>query len=199
MRPKLSVLIGFLALFAALPSAWAVNKCLVDGKTVYQDAPCSAGAGTKLELPSSPGTTPGTAPSQLPARPQSSAGRIPVDNTAVLNGMATGKPVVGMTENQLNIAMGRPNRTNAGNYEGQQRDQLIYDRGDVTYYVYVREGVVSSVQASSGYRPRPVRRGRCLTALEVRNLQTSANSVTISERERLELYRQIREGKEACE
>ena len=36
-------------LLVAVP-AWAVNKCSVGGKTVYQDAPCADGGGAKVNL-----------------------------------------------------------------------------------------------------------------------------------------------------
>lgn len=175
------------ACLSVLP-AFAVNKCTVNGKTVYQDAPCHGG-GTAIDARPN-GAFGEAVPATQSRRSQPRGDDVPVNHQAVLNGMATGKPAVGMTENQLEIAMGRPQRINSGDYQGRQRDQLIYERDGVTYYVYVRDGVVSSVQRSEGYRSsRPQK--RCPTSIEIRNLETSANSATISSRERRELQHEV--------
>lgn len=185
---KINVLLVAAALSAVIAPASAVNKCTVNGKTVYQDAPCHGG-GTAVDA--RPNGAFGEAVPTTPSRRSQSRGDdAPVNHRAVLNGMATGKPAVGMTENQLNIAMGKPNRINSGDYQGRTRDQLIYERDDVTYYVYVRDGVVSSVQTSQGYASsRPQK--KCPTSIEIRNLETSANSATISERERRDLREKV--------
>lgn len=175
----------------------AANKCTVDGKTVYQDTPCAAG-GTTVNT-----TANGAVPPERrrmtreEIREDERRERPPkVDHQAVTLGMATGKPVVGMTQNQLTIAMGNPSRRNTGDYGSFQSDQLIYERGGLTYYVYVRNGVVSSVQSSEGYRSTASSSKRCPTSIEIRNLQTTANSDSISESQRRELLREIRDAKE---
>ena len=38
------------ALLLIAAPAWAVNKCTVGGRTVYQDAPCADGGGAKVNL-----------------------------------------------------------------------------------------------------------------------------------------------------
>lgn len=38
-----------LALVLVTPSSFAVNKCIVDGKTVYQQSPCINGSSAKFE------------------------------------------------------------------------------------------------------------------------------------------------------
>lgn len=180
------------ALMAFGLPAIAANKCTVNGKTVYQDTPCH-GAGEVIDARPN-GAFGEEPPPQRSRRSARDADDVPVNHQAVLNGMATGKPAVGMTENQLEIAMGRPQRINSGDYQGRQRDQLIYERDGVTYYVYVRDGVVSSVQRSEGYKSsRPQK--RCLNSIEIRNLETSASSSTITERERRELKHEVWKAK----
>lgn len=196
MRHVIRLMLGFVVLASGAP-VWAVNKCLVDGRTVYQDAPC-AGGGKQLNIQANAPSAP-TADQRSAAAEASMRNRAADHQQNLLSGMASGRPVVGMTDNQLRIAMGLPNRINAGDYQGQQHDQLIYERGDVVYYVYVRNGVVSSVQTSSGYSSAaPVRRERCPTAIEIRNMETSAKAASISEYERRELWRRVREAREAC-
>jgi len=189
----INVLLFAAALSAVVGPAHAANKCTVNGKTVYQDTPCHGGGEV---IDARPNGAFGEAQPPQRSRRQSprDADDVPVNHQAVLNGMATGKPAVGMTENQLEIAMGRPHRINSGDYQGRQRDQLIYERDGVTYYVYVRDGVVSSVQRSEGYRASQPQK-RCLNSIEIRNLETSASSSTITERERRELKHEVWKAK----
>lgn len=46
---KLKWTVAALALACTCAPSWAINKCVVDGKAVYQDMPC-AGAGEKIEV-----------------------------------------------------------------------------------------------------------------------------------------------------
>lgn len=177
----------------------AANKCTVDGKTVYQDTPCASG-GAKVDTRANGAIAEDEEPAPERGRAYRREGgerqeRRKVDHQAVTLGMATGKPVVGMTQNQLNIAMGSPNRRNTGDYGSTQSDQLIYERQGITYYVYVRDGVVSSVQSSEGYRTSVGSSKRCPTSIEIRNMQTTANSDSINESQRRELLREIRSAK----
>ncbi|MBI3102004.1 MAG: DUF4124 domain-containing protein [Burkholderiales bacterium] len=58
----------FAALFAASP-AWAINKCTnANGKTVFQDAPCS-GHSEQIEVRPATGNAPAAAASQAAAAP----------------------------------------------------------------------------------------------------------------------------------
>jgi hypothetical protein len=171
--------------------AWAVNKCTgADGKVSFQDAPCAAGKAEALNIKASAGTTPAAA---LPAASPSS----PASRSAITSAILAGKPAIGMSRAELERAMGAPARVNSGNYAGQQKDQLIYERPGETWYIYTENGIVTAMQnqpsitSASDNRPSV----NCPTPLEIRNMETSASSNTIPEAVRVELHRQIRDAK----
>lgn len=117
------------------------------------------------------------------------------NNQAILAGIGQRRPVVGMTDANLRMAMGTPTRTNSANYSGRQSDQLIFERDTGTWYVYVREGMVSSIQFQEAIRREPSR--TCPNSLQIRNMETSASSITISREQKRALQRQIAAAK-AC-
>lgn len=197
MQSQLVTAAAFALAVLAFGPAYAANKCIVDGKTVYQDTPC-AGTGSKVDTTANGPQAPDRKRMTMQEiREDERKERAPkVDHQAVTLGMATGKPVVGMTQSQLDIAMGSPNRRNTGDYGSLRSDQLIYERNGMTFYVYVRNGVVSSVQSSEGYRSSARSSKRCPSSIEIRNMQTTANSDSISESQRRELLREIREAKD---
>lgn len=115
-----------------------------------------------------------------------------IDHQAITIGMATGKPVVGMTKSQLDIAMGPPVEAVTSDSEYGSADRFKYQRNGATYYVGMRGNVVVSVRGASGV----AREGkRCLSSLEIRNLQTEANSPSIPASRRYELESEIRRAK----
>ena len=174
---------------------WAVNKCVVGGQTVYQDAPCAGGGGTALSLPRSPQPS------------ADDAGRASADlqqlqhRNAIAEGIRTNKPVVGMTRKELDQAMGMPNAVNAGNYGGVLKDQLVYYRPNGTWYAYTTNGVVDSVQASA---PMPQaqqtapRLARCPSSLEIRNVEITADNLGITTEQRRLILRRVADMR-ACQ
>ena len=180
------------AWFAA-PTAWAVNKCTgPDGGVIFQDTPC-VGKGETLNL--RPGSGHAT------ARGGESADRAR-DEVATINrraetsaAIARGEPLIGMTRDELDQAMGAPTRVNAANYGGVQQDQIRYDRGGRTWYVYTEAGVVRSIQNNAATGAPPSRSTRCPSPQEIRGMETSASSITLSEAERVERLRQIGDAK----
>lgn len=75
----------------------------------------------------------------------------------------SGEVVPGMTADQARRLWGNPDRVNASNYRGQEREQWVYNRnprrfGASNYsphgadYVYVRDGMVTSVQRRARIR-----------------------------------------------
>lgn len=99
-----------------------------------------------------------------------------------------------MTEANLRMAMGSPTRINRGNYGGTASDQWVYARNDATWYVYVRDGVVDSFQSQQSVAAQQPKQ-RCPNSLEIRNMETSANSVTIGPERRRELERSLARAK----
>lgn len=85
------------------------------------------------------------------------------------------EPMVSMSQSELLSAMGHPNRINTGDYASGAHDQLIYDRGDRTYYVYVSNGIVSAVQ--TGARIGAVTpRAACPSARQIWEMEVQASS-----------------------
>lgn len=175
-------------------SAWAVNKCIgTDGAVVFQDAAC-AGKGEALKV----------SPASGHAQPVSSANAAAKAKTelAVLNARAEiraaierREPLIGMTETELDQAMGRPDRVNLANYNGIPHNQLIYERGGRALYVYTDGGIVKSIQNTESVSGAKRVAVRCLTPMEIRSMETSASSITLSEAERVERLRQIGEAR----
>ncbi len=74
------------------------------------------------------------------------------------------RPIVGMSIAELNSAVGSPTRRNSSDYGRGTEDQLIYERGDRTLYVYARDGQVTSVQDRESLRPPPKEKSSSLRA-----------------------------------
>ena len=97
-----------------------------------------------------------------------------------------------MTFPQLEQAMGLPNRINTGEYKSGSTQQRIYERGQTTWYVYIDEALVTAVQTSvnPGAKSNPT---ICPSSVELRAAETSASSITLSDAEKVERLKQIRE------
>jgi len=117
-----------------------VYKCAVDGKTIYTDAPCSGRSQQvkTIDVPAPGPMDEAIAKLDLAAQKQ---------RLQMRNAIRAGVPMVSMTQSELTEALGWPNRINTGDYSSGTHDQLIFNRGDRTWYVYVTNGVVSSVQS----------------------------------------------------
>lgn len=195
MQSQLTTVAALALAVLACGPALAANKCIVDGKTVYQDAPCANGGSTV-------NTTANGSVQQERRRMTREALREDeirdrrgpkIDHQAITLGMATGKPVVGMTKSQLDIAMGPPVEAVTSDNEYGSADRFKYQRNGSTYYVGMRDNVVVSVRGASGSARE---RKRCLSSLEIRNLQTEANSPSIPASRRYELESEIRRAKD---
>jgi hypothetical protein len=187
------------ALLLASPS-WAVNKCTAaDGTVTFQDAPCASGQSKAVKVWSTGPAAATSAPAMnTSVSATTGAAPLPVPSRAQINqAIVRGEPLVGMTRAELDRAMGAPTKVNANNYAGRQNDQIIYERPTATWLVYTDAGIVTSIQ----HRPAavPVASGGhalpCPSALEIRNMETSASSNTIPEAVRVEMLRQIRDAK----
>ncbi len=185
----------FFAVLLAASHAWAVNKCTgADGKVSFQDAPCAGtGKGDALTVRPSGG--------DAPAPGSAAASKAEADVAAIHRradiraSIERREPMVGMTTAELDEAMGQPSRVNLANYNGKQHNQLIYERGARTYYVYTDGGYVRSIQDTESVGGSRKAAVRCLSATEIRNMETSASSITLGAAERAERLRQIGEAK----
>ena len=189
---------SYLLLSAALltSQAWAVNKCTgADGKVSYQEAPC-AGNGQTLNVR----TTSSTAAANSQSEAQARLSKLKRNN-AMAEAIRTHRPIVGMTMAELEKAMGPATKINADNYNGTRRDQVIYERTNETWYVYTTNGQVESVQhrpgAPVGASTTVSQPGRCPSSVEINNAITAASSMTVSDMERAERWKAIRQM-QAC-
>lgn len=175
-------------------SAGAVNKCTMpDGSVVFQDAACQ-GKGEVIKV--SPASGQAQTGASINAAAKAKAELSAVNARAEIRAaIERREPVIGMTESELEQAMGRPDRMNLGNYNGMPRNQLIYDRGGRTLYVYTDGGVVTSIQNTEGVGVTKKAAVRCPTPLEIRAMETSASSITLSDAEKVERLRQIGEAR----
>lgn len=142
------------AAVAAVVPAYAANKCVVGGKVVYQDAPCEGGKQVNL---SGAGTAdPGAQGSsyyrregaRLAAQEKAEAAAKARGET-MQNAIAKREVVVGMTDDEVRRSWGDPTRVNISVSSRGHTEQWVYDRGGSrAQYVYLDNGVVSSIQSS---------------------------------------------------
>lgn len=180
----------------ATAQAWAVNKCTgPDGAVVFQDAPCD-GKGEKLKIsPASGHATVGSVDGSTKAKAEIAA----VNRRAEIRGaIERREPMIGMTESELAEAMGQPDRANMANYNGVPHNQLIYERGGRTLYVYTDGAVVKSIQNTESASGASRVAVRCLSPMEIRSMETSASSLTLSEEERIQRRKEIAEARKCA-
>ena len=183
------------AMSACLMTApvWAVNKCTIDGQIVFQDTACPGKGETIKVSPASGHATAVTAnEGAARARAELDAVNRKADIRAAIE---RGEPLIGMTETELLQAMGPPGRANLANYNGTPHNQLIYERGGRTLYVYTDGGVVKAIQNTESIGSARQQAVRCPTPLEIRAMETSASSNSLSVPEKVERLKQIGEAK----
>ena len=149
------------------------------------------GKGETLDIRSAPGKT------GLAASPASDwkAKAAELDKRSeIQSAVERREAVIGMTLEQLQQAMGLPDRLNTGDYQSGSRDQRIYDRNGRTWYVYTAGNLVTAVQTSATVGAA-IKLVVCPSPLEIRNVEASASSITLSEGTRVEMLRQVREMK----
>lgn len=185
--PVSVILVGALAVLTA-PSALAqVNKCRQpDGSIVYQQGPCggaqtdarSSGTSATSRANAAPassdaGTDAGARAAQLKLKKEVADVE---HRQKVRYAIESRQPMVGMTRQELDLAMGPPSKVNASQYGARLKDQLIYERGERTLYVYTENGMVTAIQnwGTIGARDKPP----CPTAAQIRDLEIEASKFT---------------------
>lgn len=187
MKPQMMAL----ALLATgVPHAQAqVYKCPdPHGRTVIQQAPCTGGQELDVKPASGYDNPANAARARLRAEREGNA-------QDILLAISEGRPAIGMNEDQLRMALGTPTRINRANYQGRTSDQWVYYSRGQSWFVYVRDGRVSSFQNSETTSTGSSH--ACPSAMDIRNLETSASSVTITQERRRELQREVVAAK-AC-
>lgn len=109
--------IAALALLSAPASSWAVNKCVINGQVVFQDAAC-------------------------PSKGES----VKVWDSKLTDG--GGKVRIGMSEEQVIRAWGKPDAINSTITGAGKTQQWVYGRGSGSRQnLYLENGVLRTIQS----------------------------------------------------
>lgn len=166
-----------------MPAMAQVFKCPDGtGRTVIQQVPCAGGTQMTVRPAS------GHAEAADSANANARLATLKADNQ-MAEAVRQGRPLEGMTVKQLQQAMGLATKVNTDMVNGVRHEQVIFEKPDATWYVYTKNGVVTSYQhrpgAPLGQRERPP----CPTAHEIRDAEVSAASSTAtpSQKERVRI------------
>ena len=185
-----------IALCAINAPAMAQFKCDVGGKATYQDMPCADSKGGSIKL------TPGSGHADASTADAVAKSKKMVADTnwrsKVNEAIASGRPLVGMTRAELDQAMGAPTKVNAANYAGVLKDQIIYRQPSQTWYVYTEQGVVVTIQNAQEANTVAASKAPCLSPFTIREMETSASSITLGEADRAERLKKIAEAKKCA-
>lgn len=185
--------IVLIALCAINTPAMAQFKCESGGKAAYQDMPCADSKGGSIKL------TPGSGHADAATGDAVAKSKKMVADAnwrgKVNEAIATGKPLVGMTRAELDQAMGAPTKVNASNYSGVLKDQIIYRQPSQTWYAYTEQGVVASIQHAPEANNVAASKAPCLSPYVIKDMETSASSISLGSAERVERLKQIGEAR----
>jgi len=133
---------------AAASPVLAVNKCiLVDGKVIYQDAPCATAAkpGEAVNLSGAGEANLASQGAQQARRDVEKAARA----ERVALAIARGQVFVGMGADEVVMSWGHPTRVNVSVGSYGRHEQWVYDRGRFrSQFVYLQNWIVSAIQSS---------------------------------------------------
>jgi hypothetical protein len=178
-----------IVLSAINTQAMAINKCTnAADEVVFQDLPC-AGKGGAIKL------MPGSGHADASTADAVEKSKKMVDDVnwrvKVQEAIASRLPLVGMTRTELDQAMGPPTKVNAANYSGVLKDQIIYRQPSQTWYVYTVQALVTSIQNTPETNSAAVPKLPCPSPHAIRDMETSASSITLGDAERAERWKQI--------
>jgi hypothetical protein len=113
--------------------------------------------------------------------------------------ITSGQPMVSMTRQELDRAMGDPDKINAAQYGSSLQDQMIYYRDGRTIYVYTKDGVVTSIQIMEGSPVAARQTKACPSSREIWEIEIEINKLANRDNQRLQtmLHQQLIEAK-AC-
>lgn len=137
------------AICAALPAlAAAQYKCTAPGgRVAYQQTPCEGAAtGEKLRISTAQAVDAGGA-TRAASYEQRELARLERRQLLQRSTGSAAVPMVGMTAAELQQTLGGPSTVSLADYGRGLESQQVYYRLGVTWYVYLRDGVVTSMQA----------------------------------------------------
>ena len=202
-----ATLVAGAALFAAPPALAQVNKCRQpDGSIVYQQGPCGGAQTDARSSGTPPARTNATAaPSDAGADAEARAAQLKLKKEIadvehrqkVRTAIESRQPMVGMTRQELELAMGPPEKVNFWQSRRGQDEQLVYRRDGRMLLVYL-EG--NKVHRISNYDDSSAsKKTACPTAAQIRDLEIEASKFTNrgDERKQAEIARKLEKAR-AC-
>lgn len=194
--------LAVLALGALLFSAGvqAQYKCKsADGAVTFQQTPCASNE-QQERLRNAPNPAADSA-SVAPKDGQSAQAKVAEleRRLRIREAINLGRPMVGMTQDELSQALGSPDRINTGQYGGSQQDQLIYERNGRTVFVYTRDGLVTAIQDQDGGKGAAAAPKPCPSAREIRDIEMDISKIANRDNPQLqaELHKRLHDAK-AC-
>lgn len=132
--------------WAAVPAQAQLYKCVVDGRTVYQQARCADGTPVNA---SGAGRADPTSTGALQARRDVLRYQ---RRELIDQAVRSGQLVVGMSADEVREVWGRPTKINRTFTATAVREQWVYRGADIgkTRYAYLENGELTSYQDDAG-------------------------------------------------
>lgn len=191
MRYAINLGLG-LAIIAGSANAYAqVYKCTGSGgKIQMQQVPC-LDSGEKMNVRPASGAAPPDSSNKAASPATTTLIKDANARVAIRTAINENRPLMGMILGELDQALGLPQSINTTTYATGSTQQRVYYFKDVTWYVYVKAGLVTSFQSTLGGLGATSNNQPCPSAFEIRSVETSASSITLSENQRLQYARQL--------
>lgn len=198
MRADIPPLLALLILAGVSAPAAAQYRCRApDGSISFQQNPCPEGAGQqKLDLRVNAPAAPAAPPDYN--GPLSELER----QRKIREAISAGRPMVGMTRAELDVALGMPQRSSSGQAGPDQNDHLLYLRNGRSIHVSLKNGVVVAFDdvdpplaaSRAGSIAKP-----CPSAHEIRDIEIEINKLANRDNKplQLELNKRLLDAK-AC-
>ena len=181
------------ALVLCTGQAMAIYKCITpEGRITFQDAGCAGNGSASIIKQSASGPPLQENKNSWGGRSRSAVADAEA-KIEIRTAINERRPAMGMTLGELEQALGLPQRVNTGTYQSGSSEQRVYDLHNPTWYVYTKGGTVTAFQSNTSLK-KPV---QCPSSLEIRNVETSASSVTLTEAQRYNYTKQL-EAMRSC-
>lgn len=173
---------GLLPVLAVLASALAAApasaqfKCRQpDGSTAYQQTPCAGNQSEqRIGAPASPSVNALPDPGAKEAQAKVKAQAAEADRRLrIRSAIEARRPALGMTHQELELAMGQPNNRNTRQSSSGVTEQWVYRRGAQTLYVYTDGREVTSISQHDDLAG--AEKKSCPTAAQIRDLEIEAS------------------------
>lgn len=171
-RGLFTVLLLCAGVLATAP-AWAQFKCRQpDGSTAYQQTPC-AGNQSEQRIGAPAYTSanalpdPGAKEAQAKVKAQAAEADRRLRIRAAIEAR---RPAIGMTRQELELAMGRPTRLNTDTSARGLREQWVYQGQNQTLYVYTDGQEVTSFSQRDDFAGA-AKKAECPTPSQIRDIE----------------------------